>query len=246
MALPSLVPPSASRGISSRSTLLSLAIHGALLAIAVILSASVAARRDQRKVKLTFYDKAAPEAQPVAAPAPAQAAAPAPRRRFTARKVISTAPPPPPSEPSPYDTPFEAPAPCTGADCGGPTGGTGPPNATGTAIGGSGTGTGTGPAPPPPAPMYLTSGMTRPRLLSGAQPQYTAQARRARVEGDVVVRIEIGEDGRVRDTKILRGLALLDEEVLRVVRGWRFSPPMHRGRAVSIYLIQRISFHLED
>lgn len=246
MAPSSLVPPSASRGFSSRSTLLSLGIHAALLAVAVVLSAGVASRRDARKVKLTFYDKAGPEPRPVAAPASARAAAPAPRRRFTARKVVTTAPPPPPAEPSPYDTPFEAPAPCTGPDCGGPTGGTGPPGSTGTAIGtGTGTGTGTGP-PPPPAPMYLSSGMTRPRLLSGAQPQYTPQARRAGVEGEVVVRIEIGEDGRVREVKILRGLALLDQEVVRVVRTWRFSPTMHRGRPVSIYLVQRISFRLED
>jgi protein TonB len=97
-----------------------------------------------------------------------------------------------------------------------------------------------------PRPMYLSPEMSRPRRISGEQPGYTDQARRARVEGDVTVRIEIGPDGRVVEVRVLSGLALLDQEVVSKIRDWRFTPPTYRGQPVSVYLIQRITFRLED
>jgi protein TonB len=78
--------------------------------------------------------------------------------------------------------------------------------------------------------------------MEGRDPGYTRQAREARIQGDVVVRIEIARDGRVRDVVVLTGLPFLDDEVVRTVRRWRFSPPIVGGRPVSIYMIQRITF----
>jgi protein TonB len=245
----SLISDDSARRRAARSGLASLLVHAALLGIAVLLSATGAARQAERRVRLTFFD--APEATPAPpaaepAPAPVPAAPPPPRRRVFVRKVAPPPQPAPRPAASAMTQPLVAPTTCTDPNgcnqnpgaAGGREGGTG------TAAGGTGTGTGTGVAPP--RPMYLSPGMTRPRLLSGEQPRYTEQARRARVEGEVIVRIEVAADGRVREAKILRGLALLDQEVLRKVRGWRFSVPTYRGQPVSVYLIQRIAFRLED
>jgi TonB family protein len=87
--------------------------------------------------------------------------------------------------------------------------------------------------------------MQPPRRISGTDPQLTPQAQRAGIQGLMVVRLHIGEDGRVRDVNIMRGLALMDEHVKRVLMGWRFSPPVHRGRRIPIYLVQRIRFQME-
>jgi protein TonB len=84
--------------------------------------------------------------------------------------------------------------------------------------------------------------MERPRRITGQDPTYTRQARQAHIEGEVVVRIEIARDGRVRDVTVLTGLPFLDEEVVRTVRRWRFSPPIVGGRRAAIYMIQRITF----
>jgi protein TonB len=86
--------------------------------------------------------------------------------------------------------------------------------------------------------------MRRPRRLEGADPTYTRQARRLGIEGDVVVRLEIGADGRVRDIVVISGIPLLDDQVVRTLRRWRFSPPVVGGRRVPIYMIQRITFRL--
>lgn len=229
---------------------MSLIVHGGLLGVAVAVSASVAAEHARRKVKLTFYDPPDPEPEK-AAPTPppeAPAAPPPPPRRVFVRKMPPPPDLPPAPEPTPeiYQAPLVAPPACTdpngcnqnpGAANGVP-GGTGVP-------GGVPGGTGTVPHAAP-RPMYLSPGMTRPRMLSGQQPHYTEQARRARVEGDVTVRIEVKADGSVGEVRILSGLALLEQEVLSKIRAWRFSPPTYRGQPVAVYLIQRITFRLED
>lgn len=232
---------------------MSLAIHGVLLALAVAVSSTVAARHAQRRVKLTFVEEEQQqqpqEQQQQSSPPPSPGPPPPPRRVFV-RKMAPPPDLPPPAPAPPSDTPTEpvlvAPPPCTNPNgCnqnpgapGGVEGGTGIPGGTGT-----GTGTGTG---GPPRAMYLSPGMTRPHLLSGDQPHYTEQARRARIEGDVIVRIEVLPDGRVGEIKILSGLALLEQEVTSKIRRWRFSSPTYRGQPVALYLIQRISFRLED
>lgn len=251
----SLVSTDTARRRTARAAVVSLAVHAALVGVAVVVSASVAAQHVRRRVKLTFYDTPEPEKQaPQAEPPPAQAPAapPPPPRRVFVRKMApppDLPPPPEPQEAAPTEPLLVAPAECTDPNgCnqnpgapGGVEGGTGVP-------GGVPGGTGTVPAKAPerPRPMYLSPEMTRPRLLSGDQPRYTEQARRARVEGDVTVRIEVGADGRVGEIRILSGLALLDQEVVSKIRNWRFSPPTYRGQRVSVYLIQRITFRLED
>ncbi len=124
----------------------------------------------------------------------------------------------------------------TGAGAGGGSGG-----GRGT---GTGTGTGSGVGPGVSAPVYYHAGMERPRRVSGDHPRYTRQAQQAGVEGVVSVLILIGRDGRVRDVRVIGStIPLLDDEVLRAVRGWRFSPPMVEGRRVEMYLRQPFRFH---
>jgi len=258
VARATLVAPLDGSRRPARSALVSLALHGLLLALAAAISSGVAARHANRRVKLTFYDtpdqaEPPPQAAEPAAPPPSPGPPPPPPRRVYVRKIApppDLPPAPPAPDPTPYDQPLVAPPPCTDPNgcnqnpgaANGVEGGTGIPG------GGdpNGTGNGLAKAPERPRPMYLSPGMTRPRLLSGDQPRYTEQARRAHVEGDVTVRIEVLPDGRVGEVRILAGLALLDEEVTSKVRRWRFSAPTYRGAPCSVYLIQRITFRLED
>ena len=76
------------------------------------------------------------------------------------------------------------------------------------------------------------SGIAPPGLLREVTPDYTEQARRAGLEGEVLLEIVVGPDGGVRDVKVLRRLgAGLDEQAVEAVRQWRFSPtPRDTGR----------------
>ncbi len=125
--------------------------------------------------------------------------------------------------------------------------GTGPGSGGGTgggSGGGTGSGTGEGSGPGISAPIFYRAGMERPRLRSGDPPRYTRQAREAGVEGVVTVLILIARSGRVRSVRVISStVPILDDEVVRAVREWRFSPPMVDGQRVEMYLRQPIRFN---
>ncbi len=88
-------------------------------------------------------------------------------------------------------------------------------------------------------------GLTLPVALYKPEPEYSDDARRARLTGEVLVQLIIDENGRTRDFKIVRSLGLgLDEEALKAVQKWRFKPAMKDGKPVAIVGEVYVGFHL--
>src|SRR5688572_18077025 len=79
---------------------------------------------------------------------------------------------------------------------------------------------------PPAGPPYRVGGdVTRPEKISGLTPAYTAEARRARLSGVVIVEAVIDEQGNVTETRVLKGLPMgLAEAAVEAVRAWKFKP----------------------
>ena len=89
-------------------------------------------------------------------------------------------------------------------------------------------------------------GVSVPRLLSSQKPEYTAEARAARVEGMVDLLITIGQDGIPRELHIQKGLGSgLDEKAAECVTGWRFSPGIYDGQPVPVAATTHVHFQLE-
>jgi TonB family protein len=129
-----------------------------------------------------------------------------------------------------------------GAGVGGGAGtgqGTGSGEGRGTGIGdGSGGGTGGGPFRP-------GSGIDPPRLLHEVKAEYTDEARRRGITGDVVLEIVVRRDGSVGDVTVLQGRgAGLDQRAVAAVRQWRFSPARRRGEAVDVIVEVAVEFTL--
>jgi len=62
-------------------------------------------------------------------------------------------------------------------------------------------------------------------------PAYSDEARKAKMQGLVTMRVLVGADGRVRDVQVTRGIGLgLDENAVRAVRGWQFIPARDGAR----------------
>ena len=75
--------------------------------------------------------------------------------------------------------------------------------------------------------------------------RYPEQARSRDVEGSVIVKFVVDEQGRVLDPVVERGLGFgCDEEALRVVRQARFKPGRQSGRPVKVQLSLTITFRL--
>ena len=117
--------------------------------------------------------------------------------------------------------------------------GTGLGKGEGSGIGdGSGGGMGGGPYRP-------GSGVMPPRLLREVKAGYTEDARRANLEGEVVLEIVVRRDGSVSDVKLLHGLPNgLNERAIAAVRQWRFSPATRLGQAVDVIVEVAVEFKL--
>jgi len=62
-------------------------------------------------------------------------------------------------------------------------------------------------------------------------PLYSDEARQAKMQGRVTMRVLVGPDGRARDIQVTRGIGLgLDENAVRAVRGWQFIPAKDAAR----------------
>jgi len=90
-------------------------------------------------------------------------------------------------------------------------------------------------------------GVTPPVALESAVLAYPELARRARIEGVVVLEAIIGADGSVRDVRVLRGAhSLLDPAALEAVRRWRYRPARIGERPVAVYLKVVMTFSLRN
>ena len=88
-------------------------------------------------------------------------------------------------------------------------------------------------------------GVTVPVVLHKVEPQYSPEARDAKLEGMVVVSAEIWPDGLVHNARITKGLGMgLNEKALEALRQWKFKPGAKDGKPVKVQASIEINFRL--
>ncbi len=89
-------------------------------------------------------------------------------------------------------------------------------------------------------------GMTLPRCAYCPDPQYTDEAREAKLQGKVTLQVLVGADGRAAEIRIVQGIGLgLDERAAQAIRGWKFAPAQDAGRrAVPAWVTVEAIFRL--
>ncbi len=102
------------------------------------------------------------------------------------------------------------------------------------------------PAPPPPAPKPVRIGgaIKEPQRLAHVVPEYPEIARRARVEGLVILEAVLDATGRVQSVRVLRSSPLLDDAAIKAVQQWRYSPTELNGVAVPVLMTITVHFSL--
>ena len=97
-------------------------------------------------------------------------------------------------------------------------------------------------------PVYeLTDGVSPPVPLEMRAPEYTAAAKRAKIQGVIRVQCVVRPEGVCSDARIVHSLdqALgLDDQALSAVRRWRFRPALLEGTAVSTRIAIDLTFAL--
>ncbi len=100
----------------------------------------------------------------------------------------------------------------------------------------------------PPAPDEpVRDPKVPPRLLKSVPPEYTAEARKQRIEGVVVLELVIEPDGRVSSATILKPLPSgLTQRAIQAIQQWRYSPAKDGLRAVRAFHRVTLDFKLPD
>jgi periplasmic protein TonB len=108
-------------------------------------------------------------------------------------------------------------------------------------------GAGDAPAPPPPppqGPVRVGGDVRAPKLLNIVQPRYPAEAKRARIEGTVVIEATVNEDGSVSRAKVISGHPLLVNAAIDAVQQWKYEPTSLNGKPVAVILTAKVTFAL--
>lgn len=90
-----------------------------------------------------------------------------------------------------------------------------------------------------------TGAVRAPSLLHKVPPVYTEEARKARLQGVVILECVIDRTGRVVNSKVLKGLPLgLDAAAVAAAEQWRYSPATRNGKPVRVYYPLTVEFNL--
>jgi TonB family protein len=95
--------------------------------------------------------------------------------------------------------------------------------------------------------VHLVSepGVVAPRVLSKVDPNYTLEARDAKIEGTVVVDVEVHPDGKAHNLKIERTLDPgLDQSAIEAISQWKFRPGQKDGKPVAVAATIEVNFKL--
>ncbi len=108
------------------------------------------------------------------------------------------------------------------------------------------TGFGAGQPAAGPAAARVQQSVTTPIVvLAKPQPQYTAEAREAHVEGDVTLEVRFTADGQVEVLRVVNGLGHgLDEQARLAATRIRFKPSTRDGKPVDQVSVIHITFQL--
>src|SRR5215472_6357859 len=212
----------------------SILIHAVV--IGGILGASIWFVEDvpEPPIPVTFYAAAPPPPPPPPAAPKAPPKAPEVQKPVPVKPVEMVAPTVIPEKiPEP-----EAPAGVDGGVEGGVEGGV-PGGVVGGVVGGTGPGTGEG------EPLRVGGDVKPPQLIQKPEPSYPEAARKARMEGVVILEAIITAQGTVEDVKVLKSVnPLLDASAVRAVQQWKYKPATLNGRAVRVYLTVTVTFNL--
>jgi TonB family protein len=85
-----------------------------------------------------------------------------------------------------------------------------------------------------------------PKLIKLVKPVYPDEARKAEVEGVVIVEATTDIYGRVTHTKILRSIPLLDQAAIDAVKQWVYEPMIIEGEPRGVIFTVTCTFRLDD
>jgi len=83
-----------------------------------------------------------------------------------------------------------------------------------------------------------------PEAVTKVPPVYPDMAREASVDGTVLVQALVGKDGKVKDTKVVKSIPMLDAAAEAAVKQWVFKPALSNNKPVAVWVAVPVRFTL--
>lgn len=87
--------------------------------------------------------------------------------------------------------------------------------------------------------------VTAPTLITKTEPEYSEEARKARLQGTVLLRIEVDTHGLAQNIMVRKSLGLgLDDRAMEAVKKWKFIPGKVNGKPAAVVAYVEVNFRL--
>lgn len=94
--------------------------------------------------------------------------------------------------------------------------------------------------------VRATGQVQPPKLIKQVSPIYPDEARKAGIEGVVIVEAKADEQGNVTGTRILRSIPALDQAAVDAVKQWKYEPLLIDGKPRQVVFTVTVRFALKE
>ncbi|MGC1782187.1 MAG: M56 family metallopeptidase [Acidobacteriaceae bacterium] len=95
-------------------------------------------------------------------------------------------------------------------------------------------------------PIRVPTHVMASRIVSQVQPKYPEAAKKARIQGTVVLNAKIGKDGTVENVKVVSGPQVFRRSSLDAVRQWTYKPFLLNGNPVEVETTLSVVYSLKE
>jgi TonB family protein len=96
-----------------------------------------------------------------------------------------------------------------------------------------------------PKRVRVSEGVAKALLVKKVEPEYPQEARDKRIQGAVILQVEISEAGDVKDARLISGHPLLAEAAIEALKQWKYKPYLLNGEPVQVETRATIDFKLD-
>ncbi|MGB7169708.1 MAG: energy transducer TonB, partial [Acidobacteriaceae bacterium] len=97
----------------------------------------------------------------------------------------------------------------------------------------------------PTGPIAVKSSIMAGQRISGEMPKYPVEAKKARIQGAVILDAVIGKDGSVKELTVASGPKELRQSALDAVYTWKYKPFLLNGDPVDVKTTIHVVYSLE-
>jgi len=95
-----------------------------------------------------------------------------------------------------------------------------------------------------PQRVRVSQGVSQGLLIKKVQPRYPEEARQGRIQGQVVLQVEIDKNGDMQKVTLVSGHPLLAPAAIEAVKQWKYKPYLLQGQPVAVDTQVIVNFQL--